>query len=970
MPNDKILYPHSYFAFISYKREDEKWAKWLQNKLESYGFPVRLRKDNPGLPTKISPIFRDKSDLTGGNLKEEIEKGLQVSKYLIVICSPRAAKSPWVSKEVEYFIDHGREGNIIPFIIGGNPNAANPKEECFPEGLRQLSGEKEILGININEMGRDAAAIKVIARMFGLRFDTLWQRHERAKRRRRLAILAGTLILAILGFSIGAYMVYLNTQIAAERDRAEKQTLLAKRERNRANSERDRANSERDNALKANRDLAQAKDSIQLQSNLLAKTNRDLKESNRNLAEERDNVLKANWEIMRNQALTGAEKANRLIDDGDSYSARLLCLNLLPKELNNPEKPFVLEVEAATRRAMCSNSTLLYTPETINNIAINNDGTLIGAYSDTGIFIWSIKDGHLINRLNKDNINALAFSPDKKNIAIRDFDGTVSIWDYRSRKQTQIFENNNKCYGIGGICYTHDGKYIISNDLNQKVKIWHTDGRLKKTFEGSSFACSPDGNYLIIASYPEYLTQKIEIIDLDSLKIIKEIHGNGNPIEAISISPWNKSFATIQTGDSSIKLWDYNKGELIGELHNPKNTEAISSISFSNNSNCLASGLWDGTVNIWDLSTGEIQGDYQAHNSKVIAINYFNDKIISGGWDRFIRIKDLQENIRHDAFTYELGGSMSYALNENAEILALHSINNDISVYDLKSKNLIAQFKGYGIYSFGNHGRWLPFISNSRSQGSGFDAISIFDCVSKRFVGTIKDLAGCLALSHNGKYWGYVSNYGIHIADNETHNTHSIKYIQPTKIHKLFFSNDDKKIALVTYTGNLQIFDWLSGNLIFTHHNDKELVRTVEFSADNKYIAFPIGNNIMIYEISTNKLVKHLLGHISTIESLSFNYDGRLLVSGSWDGTTKVWDVKSGKCIMTYGDSMITEAGNAFHVGKICKVGFTEWGDYIVSISDDENNNIKLWHYMPLHKLVQQIKDQFKECLPIHYNNR
>lgn len=178
-----------YYAFISYKREDEKWAKWLQKKLESYGFPVALRKDNPTLPKKIYPIFRDQSELSGGNLKEEIEKGLAGSKYLVVICSPRAAQSPWVSKEVQYFIDNGKEESIIPFIIGGIPNSRTPEDECFPEGLRQLSGEKEILGININEMGRDAAAIKVIARMFGIRFDTLWQRHERAKRRRTFGMI-------------------------------------------------------------------------------------------------------------------------------------------------------------------------------------------------------------------------------------------------------------------------------------------------------------------------------------------------------------------------------------------------------------------------------------------------------------------------------------------------------------------------------------------------------------------------------------------------------------------------------------------------------------------------------------------------------------------------------------------------------------------------------------------------------------
>lgn len=27
---------YTYYAFISYQRKDEKWAKWLQRKLENY----------------------------------------------------------------------------------------------------------------------------------------------------------------------------------------------------------------------------------------------------------------------------------------------------------------------------------------------------------------------------------------------------------------------------------------------------------------------------------------------------------------------------------------------------------------------------------------------------------------------------------------------------------------------------------------------------------------------------------------------------------------------------------------------------------------------------------------------------------------------------------------------------------------------------------------------------------------------
>lgn len=47
-----------YYAFISYKREDEKWAKWLQRKLEHYRFPTSLN-GRYDLPKNICPIFRD-----------------------------------------------------------------------------------------------------------------------------------------------------------------------------------------------------------------------------------------------------------------------------------------------------------------------------------------------------------------------------------------------------------------------------------------------------------------------------------------------------------------------------------------------------------------------------------------------------------------------------------------------------------------------------------------------------------------------------------------------------------------------------------------------------------------------------------------------------------------------------------------------------------------------------------------------
>ena len=82
-----------YYAFISYKREDEKWAKWLQHKLEHYKFPTNLN-GRTDLPKNIRPTVRDVTDFKPGLLAEEINNALLNSEWLIVVCSPRAAKSP------------------------------------------------------------------------------------------------------------------------------------------------------------------------------------------------------------------------------------------------------------------------------------------------------------------------------------------------------------------------------------------------------------------------------------------------------------------------------------------------------------------------------------------------------------------------------------------------------------------------------------------------------------------------------------------------------------------------------------------------------------------------------------------------------------------------------------------------------------------------------------------------------------
>ena len=189
----ETLNQYTNYAFISYQRKDEKWAKWLQHKLENYKLPVVARQEQRQ-QRYIRPVFRDKTDLTGGVLAESLRDELLHSRFLIVICSPNAVQSEWVNSEIQTFIDNGRIERIIPFIVGGEPHADNAELECFPQALRSLQGQQELLGVNVAENGREQAFVRTVAYMLGVRFDELWRRHER---RRRLRLLAAAALLMV-----------------------------------------------------------------------------------------------------------------------------------------------------------------------------------------------------------------------------------------------------------------------------------------------------------------------------------------------------------------------------------------------------------------------------------------------------------------------------------------------------------------------------------------------------------------------------------------------------------------------------------------------------------------------------------------------------------------------------------------------------------------------------------------------------
>jgi hypothetical protein len=208
-----------YRAFLSYSHRDTAWAKWLHRALEGY----RIDKDLVGrttahgpVPKTLRPIFRDREDFSAGHsLNEQTVAALEASQFLVAICSPYAARSPYVNEEIRHFKALGGGARLIPLIVDGEPG--DPQHECFPPAIRfkvgadgALTGAREepiAADARAQGDGKEIAKQKIVAGLLGVPLDQIMRRAERARKRRN-RVRAGVAAAAVIILAVGSFGWY------------------------------------------------------------------------------------------------------------------------------------------------------------------------------------------------------------------------------------------------------------------------------------------------------------------------------------------------------------------------------------------------------------------------------------------------------------------------------------------------------------------------------------------------------------------------------------------------------------------------------------------------------------------------------------------------------------------------------------------------------------------------------------------
>jgi WD40 repeat protein len=296
------------------------------------------------------------------------------------------------------------------------------------------------------------------------------------------------------------------------------------------------------------------------------------------------------------------------------------------------------------------------------------------------------------------------------------------------------------------------------------------------------------------------------------------------------------------------------KGSLDSVLTLTGHTNDVISVAYSPDGSQIVSGSWDKTIKIWDASTGAEIRTLTGHTNGVISVAYSPDgsQIASGSDDNTMKIWDALTGTEIRTLRGHKNDVRSVAYSPDGSQIASGSLDFTIKLWDSSTGAEIRTLRGHtnGVIS-------VAYSPGSQiASGSDDNTMKIWDALTGTEIRTLRG---------------------------HTNTVYSVAY-----------SPDGSQIASGSSDKTIKIWDALTGTEIRTLRGHTNTVYSVAYSPDGSQIASGSRDEIIkIWDALTGTEIRTLTGHTDYVFSVAYSPNGSQIASGSYDNTIKIWEVNT-----------------------------------------------------------------------------
>lgn len=865
----------NYKAFISYSHAaDGRLAPAIQSALHRFAKPwYRLRAIR---------VFRDKTTLAATpTLWPSIEKALGESEFFLLLASPEAAASPWVQREIAFWIERRPDDrdNFLIILTGGNlvwDNRSGDFDWGTTDALPRIAGKlfvEEPLFLDLRWARRDEhlslrhpefrdAIATLAATLHNLPKDEISGEEVRQYRiARRLAWCGVIALMALCVLAVGLGHVANQKRLEAERQ----QRIAVARQ------------------LAAQGALAGTQQA----------------------------------DLLQQSVLLGLESVGRvpLLENEQGLRERI---GLLPQ-------PF-LQLRA---KGM------------ITDLAISPDGKQVAAATGHAAYVWDTATGQEIAQLQHDGIvEAVAFRPGGRQLATGSWDQTARIWNLPDGAEIARLKHEGN---VDKIAFSPNGVYLAttisigSRSVSNAVWLWdagngHPLGHVahdEKTSSVTAISFAPDSGRLATAS----TDSTVRLWDTVTRRELGRLAHN-SMIRSVA---FDHSGTVLVTGseDGRIRQWEVRSAKELGGL-DMRHSRAVDAVSFSPDDRFLATGSEDHTARVWDSKTGR-EICRMAHGDGVRKLSFSPDgkEIATVGDGQAARVWDATTGQETARAVHESSVN-AVAFSPNGRFLASASghillkgetrtlVDPVVRLWDLDVGRTISQTFHQGSIDqmeFSRDGRYL-------STASWDHTARLWDPVTgkERLRVIHDDRVLAVALSGDGQWVATGSIDGVarlrHVADaRETTLPRAVGGIRT-----LAFSQDSRHLAMGTMDGTVRVWDITKGAELFQRHTGV-LVSRVSYSSEGRYLLIAMDSLVSLWSAADGR-EERTLTHAEYVGQAGWSPDGQSVATQTTDGVY-VWKPDDGAQLALLKHDVLVK-GFAWHPDSL-------------RIATWDNESIRLW---------------------------
>ena len=298
------------------------------------------------------------------------------------------------------------------------------------------------------------------------------------------------------------------------------------------------------------------------------------------------------------------------------------------------------------------------------------------------------------------------------------------------------------------------------------------------------------------------------------------------------------------------------------------------------------------------------------HTGSINAIEWSPDGrlILSGSSDDTIKLWDAQS------------GRLIRTFTDGEDVLYVHFLPGGKSFFSINEKG------GVGIWDIAGDGRIRGFYISGEKEPAIIDPVS-FDGSVVRAIVSSKLCAAELSsgkalpaepLPEKAPVRRYFSGYDFG--------------------HKNLVTADGGRMLSAvpeepsdTRYKKLILWELSTGKILFSLDGHQDRIDAVTLSPDESYAASGgRDKTVRVWDLKTGKAVAVLAGHLKEVEALAFSPDRKLVLSGSRDQTMRIWDLEAGKEIRVFA-----------HRARVTLVRFSPDGRF--AVSGDAEGAIRVW---------------------------